>query len=126
MFSLLLANWRLIGIGAAVIALSAGILALRSHWIGVGEARVEASYQAAWAQAEQEAKALRANDQEAAKGLSSTLEALSVTYAELASRPPVVLTQIRQVPTQNGQTSCPVSILSADFRVRFNEAALNR
>lgn len=124
MFALLLSNWRLIGIGAAVIALSAGILMLRSHWIGVGEARVEASYQAAWATAEQEAKAVRAKDQEAARDLSNTLTALATVYADLRAQPPVILTQTKLVPS-NAPT-CPVSSLSSDFRLRFNEAALNR
>lgn len=125
MFALLLSNWRLIGIGAAVIALSVGILALRSHWISVGEARVEASYQAAWATAEQEAREQRAKDQEAAKDLSSTLEAVSTFYAGFLNRPPVVMTQTRYVKVENDQT-CPVSTLSDAWRVRFNEAAANR
>lgn len=126
MFALLLSNLRIIGIGAAVIALSFLVLYLRSHWIGVGEARVEASYQAAWAQAEQEAKEQRARDAEAAKGLASTLEAVSTFYAGFLNRPPVVATQIRYVENgKNGQT-CPVDTLSDDWRVRFNEAAANR
>lgn len=125
MFSLLGSNLRLIGIGAAVIALSAGILMLRSHWIGIGEARVEASYQAAWNEAEKEARAQRAKDQEAAKGLANTLEATGRFFAEFKDRPPVISTQIRYVKVENDQT-CPVATLSDDWRVRFNEAAANR
>lgn len=125
MFSLLGSNLRLIGIGAAVIALSVGVLWLRSHWIGVGEARIEAAYQAAWAQAEQEARDQRARDAEAAKGLASTLEAVSTFYSQFLNREPVISTQIRYVQVPNGQ-SCPVATLSDDWRVRFNEAAANR
>lgn len=125
MFSLLTSNLRLIGIGAAVIALSAGILALRSHWIGVGEARIEASYQAAWAQAEREAREQRAKDAEAAKGLAMTLESTSRFFADFATRPPVVSVQTRYVKVENDQT-CHVDTLSDDWRVRFNEAAANR
>lgn len=125
MFGLSSLYLRLIGIGAAVIALSVGVLWLRSHWIGVGEARIEAAYQAAWAQAEQEAREQRAMDAEAAKGLANTLEAVSTFYSQFLNREPVISTQIRYVPTQNAQT-CPVSTLSDDWRVRFNEAAANR
>lgn len=120
----LLANRRLVAYGLAALALVGGVLWLRSHWIGVGEARVEASYQAAWAQAEAEAKAVRAKDQEAARDLSSTLTALSMVYADLRAQPPVILTQTKLVPS-NAPT-CPVSSLSSDFRLRYNEAALNR
>jgi hypothetical protein len=123
MFALLLANSRLIGIGAAVIAILSGVLWLRSHWIGVGEARVEASYQAAWNEAQAEAAKVRAKDQERAKDLSATLTALSTVYADLRAQPPVILTQTKLVPA-NAPT-CPVSSLSSDFRLRYNQAALN-
>ena len=123
MFALLLANSRLIGIGLAVVALLSGVLWLRSHWIGVGEARVEASYQAAWNEAQAEAAKVRAKDQDAAKDLSNTLTALADVYVGLRNQPPVILTQTKLVPS-NAPT-CPVSTLSSDFRLRYNEAATN-
>lgn len=125
MFGLSSMYLRLIGIGAAVIALSVGVLWLRSHWIGVGEARVEASYTAAWAEAENEAREQREKDQKAAKGLADTLEATSRFFAEFKDRPPVVSVKTRYVKVENDQT-CPVSTLSDDWRMRFNEAAANR
>jgi len=86
MFSLLFANWRLIGIGAAVIALCAGVLALRSHWIGVGEARVETAYQAAWAEQERKNAEIKANDERIAREVSRELQAqLSAQSTELAA-----------------------------------------
>ena len=128
MIPLLLANRKLIGYGLIVAGLLAGSLWLRSHWIGVGEGRIEAQYQAAWAQAELEARVVREKDQEARKSLSNTLEALGTAYANLRNLPPIVTTQIRYVPAQIGNDNaptCPVSTLSPDFRLRFNQAALN-
>lgn len=119
---------RLIAYGIAAAALVGGILWLRAHWIGVGEDRVRSEYRDAL-DAQLEADRLqRSKDTAAAAGVSDTLTALSKLYADLASRPPVVLTQTRVIPatvTANEPPTCRDSSLSADFRLRFNEAAAN-
>lgn len=119
---------KLIAYGVAAVAIVGGIFWVRAHWIGVGEDRVRNEYSAALGAQIAADRKQRAADTAAAAGVSDTLSALSKLYADLASRPPVVLTQTRVIPatvTANAPPTCRDSSLSADFRLRFNEAAAN-
>ena len=122
----LLANRRLIAYGLAAAAILGGVLWLRSHWIGVGEDRVEARYEAARDALEVEAAKVRANDALNAAGTATTLERLSVVFSELANRPATVLTQTRYVPAEvkpNEPPVCPVVTRGESYWLRYNEAA---
>lgn len=119
---------KLIAYGVATAVLVGGVLWARAHWIGVGEDRVRNEYRAALDAQLEADRRQRAADTAAAAGVSDTLSALSKLYADLSSRPPVVLTQTRVIPatvTANEPPTCRDSSLSADFRLRFNEAATN-